>query len=150
MANTRDTSIIQRHYCGSQILDTARAAKREITNRLNPKWISPADLKSGETPTAVMSALRRSLWEPECYMKAKLNVKSAIYRKAEYTVAPDFVEAVHVERITNEKVLAMTFDWYPDYWLSFVLLSVPAGNMCLYMWDNKYDICLSCLISFRR
>jgi hypothetical protein len=98
---------------------------------MNPHFIPKHKLKSGETPTAMLAAIRRVLWEPECEKSARANINAAIYRKASYTQNSRFNKEVAIASSTAKRVADMTDEWFPDYWLTFVLLSLPGEDHCL-------------------
>jgi len=94
-------------------------------------------LKSGETPSAMLAALRRLLWEPECLKSAKANIQAAMYRKASYTTKDGFDKQKTIETQMSEKMEKMTMEYYPDCWLSFILLSLPADAKCIAAFYTK-------------
>ena len=121
------------HYFGSDIYRTANEVKLKVTNVINPLYIPPEDLKSGETPTAMLLALRKAIYSPEALAKAKRSVQAKHSRmNAANTVPPDWNEEEEVKKKFLEYLEGYEREeWFPSYWLSFVLLSLPAGDRCL-------------------
>lgn len=127
-ASSLNETMRKNYFFGSQILSKYRLIKAEITNRLNPHFIPTNKLKSGETPTAMLRAVRRMLWEPACLKTATANVQAAIYRKSVSTLKEGFNKRTAVDEMARSKMKEMTGEWFPDCWLAFILLSLPSEH----------------------
>lgn len=87
-------------FFGYNVVSAFTEAKSEISANLNPKWKD--HLNEGETETALLAAIRRSLWPHEAEDRSKNSIKQAIRRsnkasggKQAYT-GPEFDEMVRV------------------------------------------------------
>lgn len=67
-------------FFGAHILKTANEVKAKVTGLLNPLYIPTEDLKSGETPTAMLAAIRKAAYSPEALHKAKEAVPAKLKR----------------------------------------------------------------------
>jgi hypothetical protein len=66
---------------GKSIKAVADTAKTTINNRLNKIFVPPTKLKSGETPSAVMDAIRKSMHRGEALHKANTYWNGLFQRK---------------------------------------------------------------------
>jgi hypothetical protein len=102
------------------------ACKRDINGFANPLWIPPQKLPSGVSVYGYNYFMRRQLWPVRAQELAANSVKQAFLRdnKNEKYVKKDHFGAI-VERAQQSP-----FDklWYPEYWLSFLFLGMPAGD----------------------
>ena len=122
---------------GSIVKSHFDAAKREINNNANPLWISPSKLPSGVSEYAYTYFIRQELWPQQAFAKAKNAMKTAVARVKRYEKTkknktkkgPVEVEDV---RPIEERLRDYPFEpsWYPDWWLTFLFLGLPAGNKC--------------------
>jgi hypothetical protein len=121
-------------YFGSHIMDTALAVKGVICDQLNPLWIPPEQLRAGETPGAVLDAIRNAIKEPSAYERAKAASRAKLARErnkgipVDKTVVDAWVALKHrlfFEQMKNDDL------WFPHYWICFTALSLPAGQRAL-------------------
>ncbi len=136
---------------GKKIWDDAHSGKNKINQFFVTQW---RELKSGETPFGLLYAIRRDYWlkhlEAEALKKAgdsvkyqaKKQKKSNSNKKATGTVEEEDDEEVEVidkadllKKMKEEKFQQLdkefSDDWYPLEWLSFLLLSLPAGKRAI-------------------
>lgn len=137
-------------FVGKKVHETYTEAKGQISMHLAKQWIPPHEIHSGFTIEYVFKEIRRTLWRMEAYKRAKNNLKQAMSRKKAGKAEEEPEEEAEEESVKSKKKSGMStvseaeiearaesnlnnfdFSWYPDYWLTFVLYSVPAGPHCL-------------------
>ena len=133
----------QKCYFGSHIMDTALVVKEIICNQLNPLWIPTEELRSGETPGAVLDAIRNVIKEPSAYERAKAASRAKLARERNKGIPVDksivdaWVETKHrlfFEQMKNNDL------WFPHYWICFAALSLPAGQKALSIFQNTNGV----------
>lgn len=133
MKSLQDTARRKTHFFGADVYNTAYDVKQRVTNTMNPLYVAPEDLRSGETPSAMLQAIRKAVYTPDALSRAKRSVSAKVVRLKKAGKLPsDFIEDIEIKKRFDE--IIATFDpdeWFPNYWLSFVLLSLPAGDRCI-------------------
>jgi hypothetical protein len=106
------------------------------------RWIPKEKLRSGETPSSAFDALRRYLWKPTCKELAINSVRDRIRKKCSETLEDSYDKDVAIIFSTSTRITAMEknaesgFNWFPDYWLTFQLASLPATNKCFTCFET--------------
>lgn len=112
-------------YIGYKIKEAWKDAKRDIQKYLAPKWVKPHELRSGWTEEGFYRMLRRSLFGGVCWERAKASESTTNSRNGKNVMTTE-------ERAQKglDKMLA-TYDWYPNYWMAFVMYGPPAKDKML-------------------
>jgi hypothetical protein len=110
-------SIVKSHY---------DLCKKELNGTANPLWISPSKLPSGVSMYAYMVFMRKQIWPARAYDLAENAVRQAFKRD---NPSATYSKKDHAAIIQGKAALNV-FDmhWFPDWWLPFVFLGLPAGN----------------------
>ena len=116
---------------GKSIKAVADTAKTTINNRLNKVFVPPAKLKSGETPSAVMDAIRKSMHQGEALQKATVYWNGFFQRKKKVGAHLELNKQEFVVAKQQEILASLNSNWFPDFWLSFAVQSLPSGDKCL-------------------
>lgn len=146
--NLPDTALQKKHYFGYQLWTIADKVKREITNKLNKLFIPKSKLKSGETPSALMDAIRFMMRNVFAIETARTRVKSKL-TKLKFIARSNSGLTEEEKQIEVDKVVTefnmedeikqkteiiyqgLTHNWFPDCWISYFALSVPAYERCI-------------------
>ena len=104
------------------------ACKREINTSLNRLWIEPSKLPSGVSKNAYTYFMRKQLWPKRALELAENAIKQAFKREhsadgMKYN-KKDNMKSIMEQAEKNEFVPT----WFPDYWLVFLFLGMPAGS----------------------
>lgn len=138
-------------YVGSKIKDAWSDAKRDIQKYLAKKWKPPHTLASGWTEEGFFRMLRRSLFKGICWERAKASQSTKKFRakpgKGNNAETESLSEEAPVaEKVTNEAATVLTremraqkglekmlttHDWYPNYWMAFVMYGQPSKEKML-------------------
>jgi len=110
-------SIIKLHF---------EMCRREINGTANPLWIAPHKLPSGTSVFAYQFFMRMQFWPTRAFDLAEGTARKKFHRDH---AGEKWLRKNHVEDIA-EKASQTPFEeaWYPDWWLSFLLLGLPSGN----------------------
>jgi hypothetical protein len=102
------------------------SCKREINSTLNRLWIPASKLPSGVSCYAYLYFMRKQLWPTKAFELAEMAMKTGFKRD---NSTAKYNKKDHVVTI-SEKAAAYEFhdNWYPDYWLAFLYLGLPAGD----------------------
>mmetsp|Transcript_13275 Transcript_13275/g.19993 ORF Transcript_13275/g.19993 Transcript_13275/m.19993 type:complete len:463 (+) Transcript_13275:120-1508(+) len=120
-------------YFGKQVADRYVEAKRVINNHANPLWIEPCKLQSGETVSGLLDTIRRGLYAIDVFSKCKKRLQSRNNKKKkEEKLSSEELSKAIVEASDDElnSLLNQPREHFPDWWLSFYLLSLPADIRC--------------------
>ena len=121
---------------GSRIWTRAQSTRSLIMNRINKLWIRANRTKSGEgnNVNSILIGILRLTWPMECIDRAQNNASTYISRlklenKKNRTETPiptyeDAYQAAYRKVFPRENVNS----WIPDYWISFLLCGLPAGD----------------------
>ena len=117
-------------------------ARCEINNRFNPLWRDK--LKSGETKTALLNAIRRANYPHTAKKLAKDSVNQYVLRQwKDYKVRVPVAERKAMMREQRNKKLEQLLredNYYHGWWITFVYLGLPAGeNKRLSFSSGYYD-----------
>jgi hypothetical protein len=108
--------------------------KREINGNANPLWIHPTKLPSGVSEYAYLYFIRKELWPQRALELAKNAAKAAYTRqKRKRTATTNADDSSESQVETPEaRMQQYAFDpnWYPDWWLVFLYMGIPADNRC--------------------
>ncbi len=97
--------------------------------RINPLWLRNTKPKSGKgnNLNQITEAIRIASWIYEIERRADQNTRSEQYRKRKSNI-----EVIYDTEYDDQyRRISQRQDpkkWYPDYWLSFLLLGFPAGD----------------------
>jgi hypothetical protein len=110
---------------GSHILaETFTASKKVINGYLNRQWVPLKELKSGESLTGLLRAIRRFLYQ--CVSREK--VRESMKRLLKKGPLTDEEYAAKELEKYNAKMAAFSYDEpssYPTEWLTFLLIGKP-------------------------
>jgi hypothetical protein len=70
----------------------------------------------------MLQGLRRSLWREKCYTDARNSVKNSMRNGSAWTKQPTFNETTAIKDKAMKLLELMTFEWFPNYWLTFIYL----------------------------
>ena len=119
-------------YCSlvaSEIEETAKKAVRIIGMQYNKLYRSPAELPSG---TNSMSPLYRAI--KNCLFSMEKNMqkrRGQLYREKDPIVpklTPSCLTVDFEEFIVKEKSVILMDDFFPKYWLTFHMCSLPIND----------------------
>jgi hypothetical protein len=136
--------IKQKYNFGDTIQKAVTEAASSINNHVNPHF--PSVLKSGTNVPDAIQFCRAKYFDHLLNKHAVRNVQSNKSRylqrnpemKRKWTEAVDKTEekeweAVEMERQTQKIQLNFGPLWFPSFWLSFLLIGIPAPERC---WRN--------------
>jgi hypothetical protein len=115
--------IQQLAYWGSVVLKKAKETSSFINTKLNHHW--SGDFNSGETPSGLLRAIRKSLW-PEAALE---RAKYALYQCLKSNKGLKMTEQQKADSLEKRQAKAlskMNYTFYPKYWLAFVYRGRPA------------------------
>lgn len=120
-----------KYYVGHKIHEEYVTAKGLVNMHLYKAWKDNEKLPSGFALEALFRAVRKSLWRMEAYRRAKNSTKSSLKRTQQAAGGAAVVIDIAAEdEAVRDKATAvlgtLTYEWYPDYWLAFVMYSAPA------------------------
>ena len=97
--------------------------------RINPLWLRNTKTKSGKgnNLNLITEAIRIASWIFEIERRADQNSRAELYRSKKKKIDLDF----DVEYDKQYHKISQKQDpkrWFPDYWLTFLLLGLAAGN----------------------
>mmetsp|Transcript_7174 Transcript_7174/g.10669 ORF Transcript_7174/g.10669 Transcript_7174/m.10669 type:complete len:435 (-) Transcript_7174:79-1383(-) len=127
-------------YFGKQVAARFLEAKRIINNYANPLWIEPCKLKSGETVSGLLDTIRRGLYSVDIFSKCKKLWQSRNNKKKkEEKLSLEELSKAIVETADEELnvMLNQCKKHFPDWWLSFFLLSLPADLRCMKSFNTR-------------
>jgi len=132
-------------FNGQTIYNKGKAAMREINNRVNNLWKDPRDFPSGTTKAAVMHAIRERAWPKMAEKKSKKPGKTNRSQNPNWgnmTLHEKREDMFHywLEHPDN--------DWYPDWWLTFLLCGKPAGSEARPSLNSGHSIKLESSASY--
>ena len=120
---------------GARIWLRAQSVRSTIMNRINKLWIKANRVKSGSgnNSNSILVGIQRLTWPMECMDRAGNNASTYVSRlKAEQkkdkdVIVPTFEDAYQA---AFRKVYPRenAHRWIPDYWISFLLIGMPAGD----------------------
>jgi len=112
-------------FNGQTIYNKGKAVMREINNRVNNLWKDPREFPSGTTKAAVMHAIRERAWPKEAEKKSK---KPGKLNKSQHPNWENLTLQQKREEIFAYWMAHPDDDWYPHWWLTFLLCGKPAGS----------------------
>jgi hypothetical protein len=115
---------------GALVKASFETCKREINGLANPLFISREKLPSGISEYAYFYFMRKQFWPARAEELASNAVKQAFARDPANKNMPQYKKKDHLHAI-RKKAELYPFDgkWYPEWWLSFIFLGMPAGDM---------------------
>lgn len=79
---------------GYHIYKTFKEAKSDIASTgVCKRYIARSELPSGVTPSGMLQGIRKTLWKPDAFLRARRKVDSAVRNKTKYTQVVGFNEA---------------------------------------------------------
>jgi hypothetical protein len=127
--NSNDNTMKQ--FFGEHIAKVYEKAKKNINNILNPRWIPPEKLRSGESTTSAFNALRKYAIKPTCVVAATKYIQDKIRKNHSDTKEPDFDRGTAIILDASRRQTEISTDWFPEYWLAFTIASLPAEHKAL-------------------
>ncbi len=96
--------------------------------RINPLWIRYTKPKSGSgnNLNLITEAIRIASWVFEIERRSDQNTRAQAYRSRSKKIEIDF-DAEYNEQYKKISQKQDPKKWYPDYWLTFLLLGLAAG-----------------------
>lgn len=92
------------------------------------RWIPADKLRSGETTSSAFDSLRSYVRKPHCKDGAKNNVNYKLRKNINIPADYDKDGEIIIE--TSKRMSKLPNNWFPNYWLTFYLASLPAGSKC--------------------
>ena len=137
--------LLVKHHFGQQVHSVFTAARCEINNHLNKYYIAPEDLKSGESPAALLEAIRNVHRHEVALAKAAdfiVNKTGRLNRKSKKDSTPVIEWDPDTERKNKVAELLKNTEerFFPPHWLSFCVLSLPAAKRCLQVFQTQKSV----------
>ncbi len=133
--NSIDNTMKQ--FFGEHIAKVYEKAKKNINNILNPRWIPPEKLRSGESSTSAFNALRNYALKLTCVIAATKDIQDKIRKNHPDTKEPDFDRGTAIIFDASRRQSEISTEWFPKYWLAFTICSLPAENKALPCFITK-------------
>ena len=114
-----------------QIWNRAGETREVINNKVNPLWKRYwINGKSGlNNKNSVIEAIRVLTWGFEVDRRSKVNARSEVSRAKSATPSEEIdYETAYKHQYTKISRNANASQWYPSFWLSFLLMGFAAGD----------------------
>eukprot|EP00602_Paraphysomonas_sp_CaronLab_P004417 CAMPEP_0185034362 /NCGR_PEP_ID=MMETSP1103-20130426/24180_1 /TAXON_ID=36769 /ORGANISM="Paraphysomonas bandaiensis, Strain Caron Lab Isolate" /LENGTH=254 /DNA_ID=CAMNT_0027570993 /DNA_START=329 /DNA_END=1090 /DNA_ORIENTATION=- len=110
-------------YFGFKVWDTHQSTRTVVNSKLGPHYNNKVFDRSGHNRSGVLHAIRVAYWESRQEEKSEKSVDNNLaYAKKKLTKGKKF------SRATKD---GMPEDYYPEEWLTFILLGKPAEDRAL-------------------
>jgi hypothetical protein len=113
---------------GGWVFTTGKKARSMIMMYCAHHWVP---LKSGQSITGLLQAIRTAQRLPEASDKASRSIASKVNRLKKEKGIVLFVDEesrrLAIEEKTEENLAKMSAKWYPSYWLVFLFLGAPSA-----------------------
>ena len=118
-------------FFGSIINDYSTETRKIIRNVMNPLWPKNFATLSGVNESQVIHAIRLRCFHRDLYEKSLSSNKTYCtkYKKDNKQEISDEEKNVDLtRRLASNASKVMPTYWFPDYWLTFLYCSIPAGS----------------------
>ena len=118
-------------YFGFKVWEAYCEVKAMVNENLNAKFVSPKDLKAGQTERDMLQKIRKQLWPANCLKRAKQSVDNGMKNKLKnggfsVVITKEKPYSRWVEEKYARLMVEIDFKWFPKEWLAFIMLGKPA------------------------
>jgi hypothetical protein len=117
-------------------VETHKVAVRMLNNHVNSLYVPPHKLKSGETPAALLNAIRLILCSKDIILRSKNSVMAAAKKVIKSERAPILKEQLQImltQKMAAFAAIVDAQDFIPDCWITFYAIGMasdPEANRC--------------------
>lgn len=117
---------------GKRVWERAIEQRKLMASYCNPYYTHPSNLPSGATPLGNYFYTRRQCWE----WSKGAKVSKALSNAKQYASKTDKEDKTLLivkqeQALTKYKAKSFDPNWYPIYWLSYLVLGLPASDKAL-------------------
>lgn len=128
VANMEGVEVQELSYFGYTIHEVCKSMRETVKYHVNPLWeeLASQQAQNGNSDGHCLPELLKKCWLLEAERKARQNAAKQLERNKGKEGSQSFEEllAIKFRTVLQKKKR----DWVPDYWLSFLLCGLPAGD----------------------